>query len=64
MRSVKRVRAIAGVGLEGDGYATSRGHCSHDRRVSRDLTLIEAEVMDALRPGFGSLWRLERRAAT
>jgi MOSC domain-containing protein YiiM len=41
------VRAIAGVGLEGDRYAYGRGHYQ-DERVSRDLTLIEAEAIDAL----------------
>jgi MOSC domain-containing protein YiiM len=48
LQAVDRVRATVGVGLEGDRYATGRGHYSHDRRVSRDLTLIEAEIIDAL----------------
>jgi MOSC domain-containing protein YiiM len=47
VRQVEVVRAIAGVGLEGDRYALGRGHYT-DRRVSRDLTLIEAEVAEAL----------------
>jgi MOSC domain-containing protein YiiM len=42
------VRASAGIGLEGDRYAAGQGHYSHDHRVSRDLTLIEAEVIEAL----------------
>jgi MOSC domain-containing protein YiiM/ADP-ribose pyrophosphatase YjhB (NUDIX family) len=45
---VEFVRAIAGVGLEGDRYALGRGHYSPDLRVSRDLTLIEAEVIEDL----------------
>jgi MOSC domain-containing protein YiiM len=41
------VRAIAGVGLEGDRYALGHGHYQ-DTRVSRDLTLIEAEAIEEL----------------
>jgi len=48
MRSVDRVRAIAGVGLEGDRYATGAGHYSGDAKVDRDITLIEAEEIEAL----------------
>jgi MOSC domain-containing protein YiiM len=48
VREVELVRAKAGVGLEGDRYALGRGHYSPDLRVSRDLTLIEAEVVDDL----------------
>jgi MOSC domain-containing protein YiiM len=47
VRLVDEVRAIAGVGLEGDRYADGRGHYQ-DARVSRDLTLIEAEAVEAL----------------
>jgi MOSC domain-containing protein YiiM len=46
-RPVDEIRAVAGVGLEGDRYADGRGHYQ-DGRVSRDLTLIEAEVVEAL----------------
>jgi ADP-ribose pyrophosphatase YjhB (NUDIX family)/MOSC domain-containing protein YiiM len=48
VRPVEFVRATAGVGLEGDRYALGRGHYSGDLRVSRDLTLIEAEVIEDL----------------
>jgi MOSC domain-containing protein YiiM len=48
MTSVERVRAIAGVGLEGDRYATRTGTWSPDPRVERDITLIEAEVIEDL----------------
>jgi MOSC domain-containing protein YiiM len=48
MRAVPRIAAKIGTGLEGDRYALGVGHYSHDRRVSRDLTLIEAEVIDHL----------------
>jgi MOSC domain-containing protein YiiM len=47
VRAVDTVRAIAGVGLDGDRYAYGRGHYQ-DGRVSRDLTLIEAEALEAL----------------
>lgn len=48
VREVELIRAIAGVGLEHDRYALGRGHYSQDRRVSRELTLIEAEVIEDL----------------
>ena len=50
MPMVRRDRVIArpGVGLEGDRYATGTGYWSADRKVSRDLTMIEAEVIDSV----------------
>jgi ADP-ribose pyrophosphatase YjhB (NUDIX family) len=48
VREVEVARAQAGVGLEGDRYTLGRGHYSPDLRVSRDLTLIEAEVIEGL----------------
>jgi MOSC domain-containing protein YiiM len=48
MRSVSRVRAVAGVGLEGDRYATARGTYSPEPRPDRQLTLIEAEEIEGL----------------
>jgi MOSC domain-containing protein YiiM len=47
VHAVEAVGAIAGVGLEGDRYAYGRGHYQDDR-VSRDLTLVEAETIEAL----------------
>jgi MOSC domain-containing protein YiiM len=47
VRPVEVIRAIAGVGLERDRYADRCGHYQ-DERVSRDLTLIEAEAVEAL----------------
>jgi MOSC domain-containing protein YiiM len=47
VRPLELVRAIAGVGLEADRYAVGRGHYQ-DTRVSRDLTLIEAEAIEEL----------------
>ena len=48
MHAVPRARAIAGVGLEGDRYATGSGTYSPDPRTDRHLTLIEAEQIEAL----------------
>jgi MOSC domain-containing protein YiiM len=48
MRPLDRVRAIAGVGLEGDRYATGTGHYSHDPKVDRQITLIAAEELERL----------------
>jgi MOSC domain-containing protein YiiM len=45
-RSVERVRAIAGKGLEGDRYAAGTGTFS-DRPGKRDVTLIETEALEA-----------------
>jgi MOSC domain-containing protein YiiM len=53
MRAVERVRAIAGVGLEGDRYATGHGHWSATLKVDRHVTLIEAEEIEALAAGSG-----------
>ena len=43
-----RVLAVAGVGLEGDRYAARSGHWSPVPGVDRDITLIEAEVIEDL----------------
>src|SRR5580765_6945817 len=48
MTSLDRVQAIAGVGLEGDRYAARGGTWSPDPPEDRDLTLIEAEVLEDL----------------
>ena len=48
MEPVDHVHARAGVGLEGDRYATRTGHWSPDVKVDRDLTLVEAEEIEAL----------------
>jgi MOSC domain-containing protein YiiM len=48
MRPVSSVRALAGVGLEGDRYATGRGYYSADEGPGRDITLIEVEELEAL----------------
>jgi hypothetical protein len=48
MRPVARIGARAGVGLDGDRYALGLGQYSDERSASRDLTLIEAEVIEDL----------------
>jgi MOSC domain-containing protein YiiM len=48
MTALERVRAIADVGLEGDRYARRTGTWSSDPRVDRDITLIEAEMLEDL----------------
>jgi MOSC domain-containing protein YiiM len=48
-----RVEARPGAGLDGDRYAGGAGHWSGDNKVGRDLTLIEAEVVDALSAELG-----------
>jgi MOSC domain-containing protein YiiM len=49
MQSVEGVYARPGVGLEGDRYARGLGHFSNDLRVSRDVTLVSEEAIEALR---------------
>ena len=51
-RSVERVRALAGRGLEGDRYAAGIGTFS-DRPGRRDVTLIESEMLEAYRAKAG-----------
>jgi MOSC domain-containing protein YiiM len=53
----ERTYARPGVGLDGDRYANRTGHWSGDDKVSRDLTLIEAEVIDKVSRQLGE--RLE-----
>jgi MOSC domain-containing protein YiiM len=55
-RPVDRIEAVAGVGLSGDRYASGTGTFSRpvERRGSgRDLTLVEAEELEALALDFG-----------
>ena len=53
MRTTDRIRVLAGIGLEGDRYASSRGHFSRTPGTGRALTLIEAEVLEHLRDSLG-----------
>jgi mutator protein MutT len=47
MQPREQIEATAGAGLAGDRYADAGGFWQ-DARVSRDLTLVEAEVIDEL----------------
>ncbi|TMA13490.1 MAG: MOSC domain-containing protein [Deltaproteobacteria bacterium] len=53
MQATDRIRVLAGIGLEGDRYATGRGHFSGTPGTGRALTLIEAEVLESLRDSEG-----------
>jgi len=48
MRTVREVRALEGVGLEGDRYATRTGTYSKKDGPDREVTLIESEVLEAV----------------
>lgn len=48
MRGVPEATALAGVGLEGDRYATRAGSFSAKPKPGRQITLIEAEAIEAL----------------
>ncbi len=48
MRTVEAVRALPGRGLEGDRYFARTGTYSPKPMPDRDLTLIEAESIEAL----------------
>jgi MOSC domain-containing protein YiiM len=45
---VERVRVVPGRGLEGDRYFTGDGTFSVEGKSGQDLTLIEAEALEAL----------------
>ena len=63
MIRVERAVARAGRGLEGDRYSDQRGTFSDVYDRGHDLTLIEAEVLDALELPAGRL-APRRRAGT
>jgi len=53
MRGVPEIQALAGVGLEGDRYATVSGSFSAKPKPGRQVTLIEAEAIEALEQELG-----------
>lgn len=53
MRALDDARLIAGVGIEGDRYATRRGTYSKKPGPDRQVTLIESETLEALRRDHG-----------
>lgn len=48
MQEVKKAQLIAGVGVDGDRYASGTGHYSKKPDI-REVTLIEVETLEALR---------------
>src|SRR5271170_4811939 len=48
MAALSEARLIAGLGLEGDRYATRLGTYSNKPHIDRQVTLIEIEVLEAL----------------
>jgi len=54
MQAVRSVRAIAGAGLEGDRYAAKMGTFPPDESVGREITLVEAEAVEALNAKLGT----------
>jgi MOSC domain-containing protein YiiM len=48
MESLPRVEGIAGRGLAGDRYFTRTGYWSKNEGVSREVTLIEIEAIEAM----------------
>jgi MOSC domain-containing protein YiiM len=53
MRAVPEAQALAGVGLDGDRYATRTGSFSAKPKPGRQITLIEAEAIEALERELG-----------
>ena len=52
MQELAEARLIEGVGIEGDRYASGRGHYS-DRPDIREVTLIDEETLIALQRDHG-----------
>ena len=48
MQPLSSAKLIAGVGIEGDRYATGQGYYSNTPRADRQVTLIEIEALEAL----------------
>ena len=48
MEPRRDIKLLAGVGIEGDRYATATGTYSTKPKPSRQITLIEAEAIEAL----------------
>lgn len=58
MRSVAEALALAGIGLEGDRYAARTGSFSAKPKPGRQITLIEAEAIEALERELGMVLAL------
>lgn len=55
MEELRHADMIAGVGIEGDRYATGRGKYSASPHPDRQVTLVESETLEALRRDHGVL---------
>jgi len=53
MQALTHAEAIAGTGLRGDRYADGSGHWSPIRRKGDQLTLVEAEELEAIAAAYG-----------
>jgi MOSC domain-containing protein YiiM len=51
--SVGQVKAVAGMGLEGDRYFYKKGTYSKKHDATREATFIEAEALEALSHDYG-----------
>src|SRR6476661_1256573 len=56
---VPRAQALEGLGLQGDRYFNGEGTFYEDGKSGQDLTLIEAEALEALRAEHGIALRAE-----
>ena len=48
MDELTQARLVAGIGIEGDRYATGLGTYSKRNHIDRQVTLIEGEVLEAI----------------
>jgi len=53
MEELLEAKLIAGVGIEGDRYATGKGYYSYKPHPDRQVTLIEMETLEALKRDHG-----------
>lgn len=53
MQELPEAKLIAGVGIEGDRYATGRGTYSKKPQPERQVTLIEVETLEAIQRDHG-----------
>lgn len=53
MEELEQARLIAGVGVEGDRYATGKGYYSYRPHADRQVTLIEIETLEGLKRDHG-----------
>jgi MOSC domain-containing protein YiiM len=51
--AVDEIKAVVGLGLEGDRYFHKRGTFSKKPMPGRDVTLIEAEAIEAVQKDYG-----------